>query len=242
MEGEINSTQSAPTGDLVGNAVQQNASVNQQASAAVQSPDGNLTDREKYLLDQAFRASQRLVSKSENRQVSQFQGMIDKFKSDYGVTLTPEQAQEMAAAQYMKSMPNAAAEGQQTPQQAQTPEDQSYAGFRYYFGIQNDNEVYHKVFNVQRMLGVELEKSDPEFYVLTHPTEQYEPEQFVAAWKQACINKMIRLQQGQENQPKTNMGQLPLVGSKGNRVDTFDPAKEADEYFDDYFKQIGIKK
>ncbi len=238
MEGEINNTQSAPTGDLVGSAVQQNVSTPPQASAAVQSPE-ELTDREKFLLDQAFRQSQRLVSKSENRQVSQFQGMIDKFKAEYGVTLTPEQAQEMAANQYAKSMPNAAAAGQQPVQQAQTPEDQSYAGFRYYFGIDQDNPVYRQCFNVQKTLGIELEKNDPEFYTLTHPEQKYQPDQFVQAWKQACINKMVRLQ-SQQNQPNTNMGQLPIVGSKGSKPNAYDPFKEADEYFDEYFK--GMKQ
>lgn len=238
MEGEINNTQSAPTGDLVGGAVQQNVSTPPQASVAVQSPE-ELTDREKFLLDQAFRQSQRLVSKSENRQVSQFQGMIDQFKADYGVTLTPEQAQEMAANQYAKSMPNAQAAGQQPVQQAQTPEDQSYAGFRYYFGIDQDNPVYRRCFDMQKTLGVELEKNDPEFYVLTHPEQKYQPDQFVQAWKQACINKIVRLQ-SQQNQSNTNMGQLPIIGSKGSKPDAYDPKKEADEYFTEYFK--GLKK
>ena len=240
MEGEINNTQSAQTGDLVGNAVQQNAPTSQQASVAVQSPETNLTDREKFLLDQAFRASQRLVSKSENRQVSQFQGMIDKFKADYGITLTPEQAQEMAANQYMKSMPNAEPAGQPAPQQAQTSEDQSYQGFRYYFGINEDNPIYRQCFDVQKTLGIELEKNDPEFYTLTHPEQKYQPDQFVQAWKQACINKMIRLQSQQ--QPNTNMGQLPIVGSKGNRANQYDPFKEPDAYFDEYFEKIKLKE
>lgn len=239
MEGEINNAQSAPTGDLVGSAVQQNAPTTPQASVAVQSPEVNLTDREKYLLDQAFRASQRLVSKSENRQASQFQGMIDKFKSEYGVTLTPEQAQEMAASQYMKSMPSEEPVGQQVPQQAQTSEDQSYNGFRYYFGINEDNPIYRQCYDVQKTLGIELEKSDPEFYTLTHPEEKYQPDAFVQAWKQACINKMIRLQ-SQQNQANTNMGQLPIVGSKGSKANTYDPFKEPDEYFDEYYK--GLKK
>ena len=238
MEGEINNTQSAQTGDLVGNAVQQNAPTSQQASVAVQSPETNLTDREKFLLDQAFRASQRLVSKSENRQTSQFQGMIDKFKADYGITLTPEQAQEMAANQYMKSMPNANAEGQQQMQSAQTSEDQSYAGFRYYFGINEDNPIYRQCFDVQKTLGIELEKNDPEFYTLTHPEQKYQPDQFVAAWKQACINKMVRLQT-QQNQ-NTNMGQLPIVGSKGNKANQYDPFKEPDAYFDEYYKGLKL--
>ena len=239
MEGEINNTQSAPTGDLAGSAVQQNVSTAPQASVAVQSPDGNLTDREKFLLDQAFRQSQRLVSKSENRQVSQFQGMIDKFKAEYGVTLTPEQAQEMAANQYAKSMPNAQPAGQQPVQQAQTPEDQSYAGFRYYFGIEEDSPVYRQCFNLQKTLGIELEKNDPEFYILTHPQQKYQPGQFVDAWKQACLRKRIRLQS--EQQPNTNMGQMPLVGSKGSKPNQYDPKKEADAYFDEYFKNLKIK-
>ena len=243
MESEINNTQSAPTGDLVGNAVQQtNANDSQQARVGVQSPANALTDREKFLLNEAFKQSQRLVSKSETRQSSQFQGMIDKFKADYGVTLTEQQAQEMAANQYARSMPNDDSVGQQNPQQAQTPEDQSYAGFRYYFGIDQDNPIYRQCFDVQRTLGIELEKNDPEFYTLTHPEQKYQPAEFVQAWKQACISKMMRLQsQQQDNSPATNMGQMPLIGSKGNKSNPYDPRKEADEYFTEYFKGMKLQ-
>ena len=237
MESEINNAQSAQIGDLAGSAAQ-GVSTYQQASGAVQSQDSSLTDREKFLLNEAFKQSQRLVSKSENRQTSQFQGIIDKFKSEFGVNLTEQQAQEMAANQYAKSMPNVQTAGQQSGQQANPQNDPSYQGFLYYHGIK-DNPVFREAYTIQNTLGVKLEQSDPEYQNLYNRENKYQPKEFVDAWKQACIAKIMRLQAAQnpgKNQDKTNLGQMPLIGGKGKKANDYDPKRPAKSYFDEYMR------
>ena len=233
MADEINNAQPAQIGDLAGNAVH-NATGSQQARAVVQSSGEEYTDREKQLLQRAFRDAQSLVSKSENRQVSQFQGMIDKFKNEYGVTLTEQQAQEMAANQFAKSMPNAQATGQQPVQQAASQNDPSYQGFLYYHGVQ-DNPIFKQAFDIQNMLGVKLDQNDEEYKNLYNRDTKYQPEEFVEAWKQACINKMMRLQSAQQ-EPNTKLGQMPLVGARGGKSKNYDPKRSSKSYFEEYMR------
>lgn len=242
MADEIINTPAAQPGDLGGNAGQQTVNGSQQASVAVQSSNADeFTDREKQILDQAFRNAQRLVSKSENRQSSQFQGMIDQFKAEYGVTLTPEQAQEMANNQAAKSMPNVQNAGQQSAQQATPQNDPSYQGFLYYHGIP-DNQIFRQAYDIQNMLGVKLDQNDPEYQNLYNREQKYQPNEFIDAWKQACVNKMIRLQNAQQesgNQKQnTNLGQMPLVGSQGKKANTYDPNRTAKSYFHEYYEDM----
>ena len=240
MADEIINTQPAQVGDLVENAAQPSANDSQQARVAVQSSGEQYTDREKQLLQRAFRDAQSLVSKSENRQASQFQGMIDKFKAEHGVTLTEEQAKEMAANQYAKSMPNESAVGQQQNQQAPQANDQSYQGFLYYHGIP-DNPVFRQAYDIQNMLGVKLYENDEEYQqYFTNREQKYQPAEFVEAWKQACVQKMMRMKSAQNgNQDQnTNLGQMPLVGSKGNASNPYDPNRSAKSYLAEYYKDM----
>lgn len=237
MSDENMSTQSGQTGDLGGNAGSNPVTGFPQASANVQSSDP-WAEREKQILAKAYQQAQSLVSKSENRQTNQFQGMIDKFKAEYGVTLTPEQAQEIALSQAARSAPNVPAVAQQQEQQASAP-DPAYQGFMYYHGVKQDSPLFRQVYEVQQTLGVQLEKTDQEYYTLTHPERKYKPAEFVAAWKQACINKMMRLQnaaQGSTGRDDTNLGRLPIVGSQGRRANSYDPARTGKSYLSAYLK------
>ena len=247
MSDEIMNTQPGQVGDLGGNAVQPNVNVTPQASANGQSPDADWwAQKEKEILAKAYQQSQSLVSKSENRQSTNMQSMIDQFKRDYGVTLTPEQAQEMAQNQAAKSMQNASVQAQ-TPKQNANATDPSFQGFKYYFGMngsQNDN-LYRQCFEVQKALGVELEKGDAEYHKLTHPETKYKPQEFVAAWRQACIDKLVRLQsaqrEGADNKGQTNLGQMPDVGGQGKKVTTYDPKRTGKSYLSDYLKDKIVK-
>lgn len=237
MSDEIISAQPGQAGDLGGNAGQ---TVNgfQQASANAQSPDVSWEEREKAILAKAYQQAQSLVSKSENRQTSKYQGMIDQFKANYGVTLTEEQAQAMAQNQAAKSMQNAPVQAQAQAQQAPAV-DPAYQGFLYYHGVKRDSQVFHQIYNIQQTLGVQLEKNDEEYQKFTHPEEKYkDANAFVNAWKQACLNKMVRLQAAQqtEKQGNTNLGQMPLVGSRGQKANTYDPKRTAKSYISEYMK------
>lgn len=242
MSDEIMNAQTGQSGDLTENAVQPNVTGFQQASNNAfsnQSPEVSWEDREKDFLAKAFQQTQRMISQSENRQTSKYQGMIDQFKANYGVTLTEEQAQAMAQNQASKSLPNVQAPAQAPVQQAPAV-DPMYQGFLYYHGIQRDSPVFHQVFNIQRTLGVDLDKTDEEYQKLTHPTEKYkDTNAFVDAWKQACLDKMVRLknaQQSDDSKPNTNLGQMPLVGSKGQKANNYDPKRTAKSYFSEYMK------
>ena len=243
MSDEIMNAQTGQSGDLGGNAVQPNVTGFQQASNNAfpnQSPDVSWEDREKDFLAKAFQQTQRMISQSESRQTSKYQGMIDQFKADYGVTLTEEQAQAMAQNQAAKSLSNASQPAQAPVQQAPAI-DPMYQGFLYYHGIRNDAPVFKQVYNIQQTLGVTLDKTDDEYQKLTHPTEKYkDTNAFVDAWKQACLNKMIRLQAAQEQPDEkkgnTNLGQMPLVGSRGQKANAYDPKRTAKSYVDEYMR------
>lgn len=244
MSDEIMNVQSGQTGDLVGAAVQQNVNVPLQASGNNQSPDANeWAQRERDFLSKAYQQAQSLVDKSANRQANQFQGMIDKFKADFGVTLTPEQAQEMAQNQAQRSAPNAQGVAQPPAQQVTAP-DPSFQGFMYYHGMDPNRQdlapMYKQMFQVQNTLGVQLEKTDEEYQRFLHPEKKYNRAEFVQAWKQACIDKMVRLRSEQseakpDNQD-TNLGQMPIVGSRGSKANTYDPKRTAKSYIAEYMK------
>lgn len=241
MSDEIMNTQSGQVGDLAGNAVQQNVNGFQQAGVSGQSSDVSWEEREKALLAKAYQQAQSLISKSENRQSSQFQGMIDQFRRDYGVTLTEQQAQEMARNQAAKSTQNVPAQAQ-APAQTATATDPSYQGFMYYHGMKQDSPLYRQCFEVQKTLGVELDKSDEEYQKLIHPEQKYKPAEFVNAWKQACINKMIRLQSAQQetaqnSKPETNLGQMPLIGSRGSKPKNYDSKRSGKSYIAQYMSE-----
>lgn len=241
MSDEIMNAQPGQVGDLSGNAGQQPVTGFQSASNnafANQSPDVSWEDREKDFLAKAFQQTQRMISQSENRQSSKYQGMIDQFKADYGVTLTEQQAQEMAQNQAAKSLPNVNMPAQAQAQQAPAI-DPMYQGFLYYHGIRQDSPVFKQVFDIQNTLGVNLDKTDDEYYKLTHPAEKYkDTNAFVDAWKQACLDKMVRLKNAQQQNAdsKTNLGQMPLVGSKGQKANNYDPKRTAKSYFSEYLK------
>ena len=240
MSDEIMNTQTGQSGDLAGNDIQQNANASLQASVSDQSSDAAWAEREKQILAKAYQQAQSLVSKSENRQSSRYQSMIDEFKANYGVTLTEQQAQEMAQNQAAKSTANVPVQAQ-APAQTAPATDPSYQGFLYYHGINNDSPVFRQAYDIQKMLGVRLEEADEEYQKLTHPETKYKPEEFIQAWKQACIDKMVRLKATQQpdknSQSNTNMGQLPLVGSKGNKSATFDPKKRAKSYLSEFMTE-----
>jgi len=241
MSDEIMNAQPGQVGDLSGNAGQQPATGFQQASNnafANQSPDVSWEDREKDFLAKAYQQTQRMISQSENRQSSKYQGMIDQFKADYGVTLTEQQAEAMAQNQAAKSLPNVNMPAQAQAQQAPAV-DPMYQGFLYYHGIQQDSPVFKQVFDIQNTLGVNLDKTDDEYYALTHPAEKYkDANAFVNAWKQACLDKMVRLKNAEQNtdSKNTNLGQMPLVGSKGQKANNYDPKRTAKSYFSEYLK------
>lgn len=242
---DIINTQAAQSGDLAGNAGQQPVNGFQQAGGNVQSTaDLNWEEREKALLAKAYQQAQSLVSKSENRQTSKYQGMIDQFKASYGVTLTEQQAQEMALNQAEKSAHNAPVVGQQPAQQAPAA-DPSYQGFMYYHGMDANSPLapsYAQMYQIQNTLGVQLDKSDEEYQKFLKPEQKYpNPAALVAAWKQACIDKMVRMKaETQEQQPeqKTNLGQMPLVGSKGSKANTYDPKRTTKSYVDEYIRNM----
>ena len=237
MSDENVSTQSGQTGDFGGNAGSNPVTGFNQTSANVQSSDP-WAEREKQILAKAYQQAQSLVSKSENRQSNQFQGMIDQFKRDYGVTLSPEQAQEIALNQAAKSAQNVQAVAQQQAQQVSAP-DPMYQGFMYYHGVKQDSPLFRQVYEVQNTLGVQLEKTDEEYYTLTHPDHKYKPQEFVQAWKQACINKMVRLQnasQGGTQRDDTNLGRMPIIGGQGRKANSYDPARSGKSYLSAYLK------
>ena len=240
MSDEIMNTQTGQSGDLGENAVQQNANAFPQASGIGQSPDDR-AQWEKEILAKAYQQAQSLVSKSENRQASKYQGMIDEFKANYGVTLTEQQAQEMARNQAAKSSQNAEVQAQAPKQNAQAT-DPAYQGFLYYHGVTQDNPVYRQAYQIQNALGVKLEEADEEYQKLTHPEngKKYMPDEFLQAWRQACIDKIVRLRAAQSQADKgsgTNMGQLPLVGSRGTKPKNFDPNKRAKAYLSEFVSE-----
>ena len=241
MSDEIINTQSGQAGDLVGNAGQSTVNAFQQAGGNAQSPDVSWDEREKAILAKAYQQAQSLVSKSENRQTSKYQGMIDQFKASYGVTLTEEQAQAMAQNQAAKSAQNAPAQAQAQAQQAPAVDPQ-YQGFLYYHGIKNDSKVFRQIYSIQNTLGVQLEKGDEEYQKFTHPEKKYEDANaFVNAWKQACVAKVMRLQSAQEEkQPNTNLGQMPLVGSRGSKANNYDPKRTSKSYIEEYMRNIKL--
>lgn len=229
-------TQTGQSENLGGNAVQPNVNGFQQDGGNGQSADWD--EREKALLARAYQQAQSLVDKSASRQSTQFQSVIDQFKRDYGVTLTPEQAQEMSQNQQSKSMQNAQGPAQARTQQANAA-DPSYQGFLYYHGAQ-DNPVFRQAYDIQNMLGVKLDQSDEEYQNLLKREQKYQPEEFIEAWKKACVAKMMRLQSTQQNPENTNLGQMPLVGSQGKKSNPYDPNRTAKSYFQEYLK--GYKK
>lgn len=239
MSDENMTTPSGQMGDLAGNATPMSANASQQASGNVQSSDAQWAEREKALLAKAYQQAQSLVSKSENRQSSHVQGMIDQFKRDFGVTLSPEQAQEIALNQAMKSTPNVQPNAQQEVQPANTP-DPAYQGFMYYHGVKEDSPLFREVYEVQRTLGVELDKTDEEYQKLIHPERRYKPVEFVNAWKQACINKIVRLQNASQNgttaQNDVNLGRMPVIGGQGRRANNYDPSRSGKSYLSAYLK------
>ena len=235
MSDENMTTSSGQMSDLGGNDVQQNTNGTYQASGNVQSSDP-WAEREKAILAKAYQQAQSLVDKSATRQSNQFQGMIDQFKSEFGVTLTPEQAQQMAQNQAMKSTANVPPQAQQMAQQAPAPDPQ-YAGFMYYHGVKQDSPLFREVFDVQKTLGVELDKTDEEYQKLIHPERKYKPAEFVKAWKQACINKMVRLQNAQQGtQDDANLGRMPIIGGQGRRANSYDPSRSGKSYLSQYLK------
>lgn len=235
MSDENMTTSSGQTNDLGGNDVQQNTNGSFQAGTNVQSSDP-WAEREKAILAKAYQQAQSLVDKSATRQTNQFQGMIDQFKSEFGVTLTPEQAQQMAQNQAAKSSANVQPQAQQVPQQANATDPQ-YQGFMYYHGVKNDSPLFREVFEVQRTLGVELDKTDAEYQKLIHPDHKYKPQEFVQAWKQACIDKMIRLQNANQQAPNdTNLGRMPIIGGQGRRANSYDPSRTGKSYLSAYLK------
>ena len=251
MSDEIMNAQTGQSGDLVGNAVQPNVTGFQQASNNAfpnQSPDVNWDEREKDFLAKAYQQTQRMISQSENRQSSKYQGMIDQFKADYGVTLTEEQAQAMAQNQAAKSLQNVSVPAQAPAQQAPAVDSQ-YQGFMYYHGMDEKSPLaplYKQMYQIQNTLGVQLEKSDEEYQKFIHPEVKYKPNEFVNAWKQACIDKMVRMQAAQaeeepaDGQQKTNLGQMPLVGSHGKKANTYDPKRTTKSYVDEYIRNLKL--
>lgn len=244
MSDENMNVQSGQTGDLGGNAVQQNTNGFPQAGASIQSTDEQWAQRERDLLAKAYQQAQSLVDKSANRQNSQFQSMIDKFKADFGVTLTPEQAQEMALNQAAKSQPNAQGVAQRPVQNANAS-DPSFQGFMYYHGMNGNNSelapLYRQMYELQNTLGVQLEKTDEEYQKFIHPEKKYNKAEFVNAWKQACIDKILRLQAAQKEttetpQQNTNLGQMPLVGSRGKKSNDYDPKRSTKSYVEEYMR------
>lgn len=235
MSDENMSTPTGQTGDLGGNDVQQNMNVTNQAGANVQSSDP-WAERERQILAKAYQQAQSLVDKSASRQTNQFQGMIDQFRSEFGVTLTPEQAQQMAANQAQKSSANVPMQAQAPAQQANATDPQ-YQGFMYYHGVKEDSPLFREVYQVQKTLGVELDKTDAEYQKLIHPEKKYKPKEFVNAWKQACIDKMVRLQNAnQGNTNDANLGRMPIIGGQGRRASNYDPSRSGKSYLSAYLK------
>ena len=235
MSDENMSTPTGQTGDLGGNDVQRNMNGTVQAGANVQSSDP-WAEREKAILAKAYQQAQSLVDKSATRQSNQFQGMIDQFRSEFGVTLTPEQAQQMAQNQAMKSSANVPMQAQAPAQQANAADPQ-YQGFMYYHGVKEDSPLFREVYQVQKTLGVELAKTDAEYQKLIHPEKKYKPKEFINAWKQACIDKMVRLQNAnQGNTNDANLGRMPIIGGQGRRASNYDPSRTGKSYLSAYLK------
>ena len=235
MSDENMSTPTGQTGDLGGNDVQQNMNGTVQAGANVQSSDP-WAEREKAILAKAYQQAQSLVDKSATRQSNQFQGVIDQFRSEFGVTLTPEQAQQMAQNQAMKSSANVPMQAQAPAQQANAADPQ-YQGFMYYHGVKEDSPLFREVYQVQKTLGVELDKTYAEYQKLIHPEKKYKPKEFVNAWKQACIDKMVRLQNAnQGNTNDANLGRMPIIGGQGRRASNYDPSRTGKSYLSAYLK------
>ena len=246
MSDEIMNTQAGQPGDLAETAVPQNVTGSMQAGGNVQSPDSEWAQRERDFLAKAYQQAQSLVDKASNRTANQFQSVIDQFKRDFGVTLTQEQAQQMAQNQATKSMQNAPVQAQ-APQQTAPAADPSFQGFLYYHGMSPNSEMtplYRQMYQLQNTLGVQLEKSDEEYQKFIHPEKKYSQAEFIAAWKQACIDKMVRMQSAQgepaERQNSTNLGQMPLVGSRGNKPKTYDPRRSTRSYVEEYMKERNL--
>ena len=97
------------------------------------------------------------------------------------------------------------------------------------------------MYQLQNTLGVQLEKTDEEYQKFSHPEKKYANKaELVNAWKQACLDKMVRLKSEQaqpsENQKGTNLGQMPLVGSRGGKANNYDPKRSPKSYFSEYMK------
>ena len=225
-------TQTGQSGYLAGNDVQPNANGFHQDGENGQSPEWD--EREKALLARAYQQAQSLVDKSASRQSTQFQSVIDQFKREFGVTLTPEQAQEMSQNQQSKSMPNAQMLAQTNAQQAPAS-DPSYQGFLYYHGLQDD-PVFRAAYDIQNMLGVRLDQQDEEYQNLLNREQKYQPNEFIDAWRNACMKKAMRMQSMQQGNDNTNLGQMPLVGSQGKKSNPYDPGRTAKSYFDEYLR------
>lgn len=246
MSDEIMNAQPGQAGDLGGNAGSNPVTAYSQASNSVpnQSPDVSWEDRERDFLAKAYQQTQSLISKSETRQTNNIQGMIDQFKRDYGVTLTEQQAQEMAQNQAAKSLPNVQAQAQAPAQQAPA-QDPQFQGFKYYHGMTDRKDLaplYRQMYDIQNTIGVQLEKSDEEYIKFTHPEKKYTQGEFIDAWRQACIDKMLRLKSAQQTDEKkgTNLGQMPLVGSRGNKAKEFDPKRTTKSYIEEYMKGLNL--
>ena len=243
MSDEVISTQTGQSGDLGGNAGQSVTGFNQ-ASGNAQSPEVSWEERERDFLAKAYRQTQSMISKSENRQTSNFQSVIDQFKRDFGVTLTPEQAQEMTQNQSAQSIQQNAPVQAQAPVQNAPAVDAAYQGFMYYHGMNPNSKLaplFRQMYDIQNTLGVQLEKGDEEYQKFLNPERKYQPNEFVNAWKQACLDKIVRMkttqQQASEGQQQTNLGQMPLVGSRGRKSTPYDDKRSAKSYFSAYMSE-----
>ena len=100
---------------------------------------------------------------------------------------------------------------------------------------------YRQMYQLQNILGVQLEKTDEEYQKFSHPEKKYANKaELVNAWKQACIDKAARLKSEQqdsaEKQKSTNLGQMPLVGSRGGKANTYDPKRTSKSYIEEYLR------
>lgn len=205
----------------------------------------------KEILAKAYQQSQSLSDKASNRTASRVQAIIDDFRSKTGVTLTSEQAEQMAQSQAggqsvgnnAGAMPMANAGAERV--------DPTYQQFLYYHGFNQPNNLTKKMFDVQTSFGVRLMADDPEYREYFGPDKKgaYKRDtDFLGAWRNALMDKAVRVRNSNspkqaepEKEKPANMGNLPLVGSQGKQAKRgYDPRRSGKSYINEYMKNKGL--
>lgn len=184
----------------------------------------------KELKSAVYQQIQSTFDKNSAKSKSEAQTFIDQFKQQYGVTLTADQAKQMA-----QNKQNPGADVRQSDTQTNVDDtDKDYERFVYYHGIEKDAPAFHECYKAEQAFGIRLFENDPEYQELVNPTEKYQnQESFVKAWRSALKKKLLRTDNepsNNKNDNSANPGAMTAIGNRGNKSTTFDPNKKSSEY------------